>query len=70
MPDPTDTPIIFTSLGNVPIADLQHFIEWTDTPDEVKFREVYKTADGVVVKESAHVLKRKGEALGVAQQGF
>lgn len=51
-----EEPLIWTTLGNVPIAALQHHIVWDNTPEYVKFTEIYKTAGGMVVKESSHVL--------------
>ena len=56
-----DEPLIYTTLGNVPVSSLSYHTEWTDAPDYVKFREWY-IADGVVVKESAHVLSKHGVA--------
>jgi hypothetical protein len=63
-----EEPLIWTSKGNVPVSSLEHYIAWEDTPTYVKFREVYKDkATGEVVKESAHVLARQGEAAGAQQ---
>lgn len=52
-------PLIFTSKGNLPLASLHHEVAWEDTPDYVKFVERFRL-DGEIVKESAHVLARKG----------
>lgn len=47
-------PLIFTTRGNLPIADLTHEVEWRVSADQVIFVERYKL-DGDVVKESTHV---------------
>lgn len=48
------TPLIFTTKGNIPIADLQQEVEWRFPPDQIVFIERY-LLDGEVVKESTHV---------------
>lgn len=61
-------PLIYTKYGNVPVSTLEHYVAWEDTPEYVKFREVYKDkATGEVVKESAHVLARRGTQMGAEQ---
>lgn len=54
----TDTPLIYTSKGNLPIDSLTHSVDWEDTADYVKLTETY-TLDGEVVKQSAHVMAKK-----------
>jgi len=54
------TPLIYTINGNVPIDSLTYHTEWTDTPEFTKFCEWYTDADGITVKESAHVLSKEG----------
>lgn len=67
----SDEPLIYTSKGNVPVSSLEHYVQWDDTPEYVKFREVFKDkATGEVVKESAHVLTRKGSGIGAEQATF
>jgi len=59
--------MIYTTLGNVPISSLEHYVEWQNTSEYVKFREWY-VKDGVTVKESAHVLaKLPVPGMGAAQ---
>jgi hypothetical protein len=58
----TDIPLIYTKFGNLPIADLDYYCEWSETPDYVKFREWYLDKSGETVRESAHVLSRHGVA--------
>ncbi len=57
---PQDTPLIWTTRGNLPVSDLTYATRWEDTPDYIKFVETYTAADGVVVKESAHVYAKRG----------
>ncbi len=65
-----EVPLIWTKDGNVPIASLQYSTRWEDTEDYVKLIEVYRDRDGVVVKESAHVLSKKSLETMVKQGGF
>ncbi len=53
-----DTPLIYTSRGNLPVDSLTYSTRWERTDDFVKFVETY-ALDGEVVKESAHVLALK-----------
>lgn len=48
-------PLIHTTLGNVPVASLTHEVEWRITADVVHFTERYRSADGTVVRQDAHV---------------
>jgi hypothetical protein len=62
-----ETPLIFTSKGNVPLDSVQQSVEWTITDDYIVFAEQYTDATGEVVKRSAHVYSRKGVSdLGAA----
>jgi len=54
-----DEPLIYTARGNLPIDSLQYETRWEDTPDYIKFVEVYRL-DGEVVRESAHVYSKRG----------
>lgn len=55
----TEAPMIYTTKGNMPVADLEYLTAWQETEDYVKFVEIYKL-NGEVVRESAHVLSRHG----------
>lgn len=57
---PDTPPLIWTIRGNLPVADLAYATRWEDAPEYVKFVETYTAADGVVVRESAHVLGKRG----------
>ena len=65
-----EVPLIYTTLGNVPVASLQHHIKWDNTPEYIKFTEIYSTPGGMVVKESAHVFAKQGQAMGAEQAGL
>lgn len=47
-------PLIFTTKGNIPVAGLEHQVEWRVSPEQIIFTETY-LLDGEVVKQSAHV---------------
>ena len=64
-----DVPLIYTSKGNLPEADLQFEPIWEDTPDYVKLRLVYRLGDEVV-KESAFVLSKRGLSTDSVAQSF
>lgn len=59
-----DTPLIWTSKGNLPIADLRYVHRREDTPGNVVFIEEYFLGDEVV-KRSVHVLP----VVGVCAEG-
>ena len=61
-----DTPLIYTSFGNLPIDTLEYSYTWEDTPEYIKFSETYKLA-GEVVKQSAHVYVKVGVSAGILQ---
>lgn len=65
----SDVPLIWTSKGNLPIADLVYAHRWEETDVYLKFVETYTLGDEVV-KESAHVYIKKGAALAGEQGGF
>lgn len=56
---PSDRPLIYTNLGNMPVDELQLHVRWEETPEYVKLVEYY-TLNGEIVRESAHALSRKG----------
>lgn len=62
-----ETPLIYTSKGNVPIDSLTYQVRWEVEDSYIKFVERHLDATGEVVKESAHVYDRLGvSGLGVA----
>jgi hypothetical protein len=54
-----EVPLIYTSKGNLPEAELQFEPIWEVTDDYIKLRLVYKLKDEVV-KESAFILSKRG----------
>ena len=60
------TPLIWTTKGNLPIADLEQQVEWDIQDTYIKLTERYIDQSGEVVKESAHVYDR----LGISGQGL
>ncbi len=66
MTDP-NTPLIYTTKGNLPEPSLRHETEWVDTQDFIKLVIRHYLGDEIV-KESAHVYgKRPMLAEGIAQ---
>lgn len=55
----TEAPLIYTTRGNVPIADLTYATRWEVTGDYTKLIETYHLG-GELVRESAHVLAHTG----------
>lgn len=62
-----DTPLIFTTKGNLPIDSLEYSHKWEDLETCIKFSETY-TLDGEVVKQSAHVLLKQGQQAGIEME--
>ncbi len=59
MNDQTEAPLIYTIKGNLPIASLDYATRWEVTDDYTKLIETY-SLNGEVVRESAHVLAKRG----------
>lgn len=66
MPDAEEIPLIYTTMGNVPISSLEHYVRWDQADDYIKFVEIYMH-QGVVVRESAHVLAKTPAPIGAEQ---
>lgn len=58
----TETPLIYTSKGNLPIDLLTYKYWWVDGEEQTEFHEQYLLGSEIV-KENAHIMKRK---LGVS----
>ncbi len=52
-------PMIYTTKGNIPISELAYATRWEVTDDYIKLVETYSLG-GEVVRESAHVLTKRG----------
>jgi len=55
-----ETPLIFTSKGNVPIASLTYEHNWEMSEEFVKFSEVWRDDTGAIVKNNMHMYSLKG----------
>lgn len=55
-----DTPLIYTSKGNLPADSLTYHHEWVVTDEFIKFREFYTDATGEIVKDSTHAYVPQG----------
>lgn len=62
-------PLVFTTKGNLPLADLEHFTEWRVTPEQILFTEGYKL-NGEVVKQSNHIYIPSGVSAPAAAGGI
>lgn len=62
-------PLVWTSKGNLPAAQLHYEVRWEETPEYVKLVETY-SLDGEVVRESAHALSRQGLGMSGRQADF
>lgn len=62
-----DQPLIYTTKGNLPIADLVYRTEWQDSDDTIVFIEEYLLGEEIV-KRSVHGYLKKG-MLGQAAIG-
>lgn len=54
-----EVPLIWTTKGNVPIADLQYGVAWEETDTYIKFIETYRIGDEIV-KQAVHVRLKQG----------
>ena len=50
---PSDTPVIFTALGNIPEGALQYETSWDVSESSVVFKEQW-SLNGEIVKSNAH----------------
>ena len=53
------TPLIWTTLGNLPMASMQYATRWEETDEYTKLFETY-SLDGQIVRESVHILLKSG----------
>ena len=64
----TDTPLIYTANGNVPVDSLTYDKDWQITDDLIVFTEVWRDETGAIVKNNVHMYAKKGlPPLGAAQ---
>lgn len=61
-----ESPLIYTSKGNIPVESLEYKTSWHDDPVNTIFTESYYQ-DGELVKQSVHVMAKIGnEATSIA----
>lgn len=65
----TEVPLIYTSKGNLPIADLEYSHQWMENDDAVIFVEEYRY-NGELVKRNSHCKFKKGLDSTLEQQIF
>jgi len=62
--DLLNEPLIWTTKGNMKVADLEHYIQWEDTEDYTKLTEFFVMKESKeLVKSSTHVRSKKGNVL-------
>lgn len=54
----SETPLIHTSKGNLPISSLQYATTWEDTPEYTKLLETY-SQNNEIVRQSVHIFGKK-----------
>jgi hypothetical protein len=54
-----DTPLIWTSKGNLPVASLVYAPRWEESDEYIKFSESW-SLNGEIVKENAHIYQKRG----------
>ena len=64
-----ETPLIYTSKGNLPVASLSYSTQWEDNDDYTQFTETH-TLNGEVVKQSVHVRQKRLLDIGATQAAF
>ena len=69
MREPNETPMIWTSKGNLPIDILEYRTEWIEDPTKITMVEIYEHR-GDVVRRSVHVYDRKGLCISADQVTF
>ena len=52
-----ETPLIYTTHGNLPVDDLRYEVVWEDTEDCIKLTENYYLVDELV-RSGSHVLTK------------
>lgn len=55
-PAAAEVPLIWTTLGNVPVHALQHQVKWERSGNTIRLGEIYTTSGGLVVRETWHTL--------------
>jgi hypothetical protein len=67
----TDEPLIFTSKGNMKLADLDYTHYWLEDQVAITFVEEYRLKDSdEIVKRNAHARLKQGLDSAIQQQLF
>jgi len=64
-----ETPLIWTTKGNLPVESLEYSAQWYETSDFIKLVETY-VLEGEVVKQNAHIKLKEGASTNAIQGGF
>lgn len=62
-------PMIHTTRGHLPIAECEHFVQWTRDENALVFNEIWRHR-GEEVRRDAHVYMLRGLGIGAAQVSF
>ncbi len=64
-----ETPLIWTSKGNLPIEDLRYETLWNNQDQYISFTENYYL-DDELIKSSTHVYSKNPLELNLSQESF
>jgi hypothetical protein len=59
-----ERPLIYTTLGNVPIDELEYQYFWIENENEIAFIEEYRK-DGEIVKRSVNMKLKKSQEIPI-----
>jgi hypothetical protein len=66
-----EEPLIYTSVGNMKLSDLEYKYYWLEDAVAITFVEEYRTkASGELVKKNAHARLKQGLDSAIEQQLF
>lgn len=65
----TDVPVIWTSKGNLPIADCEQYVQWIVTDESITFVLSVKHR-GEEVKREVHIYMKHGLSTQAEQASF
>ncbi len=63
-----ESPLIFTSKGNVPVESLTYGNEWCFDKNSIVFKQYWHDSTGELVKKSAHVYLKSGEEISSSSE--
>ena len=68
--NPTDIPLIFTTLGNIPVAALEYKTEWINDPKYIMFIEKWYLGEELVKSNSHAYAHNPFDGIGAEQTTF